>query len=196
MEMIDKKLFITGSQEVALEIIDRKCWKCNNNIEVISNILFPSTPISTWKPCDRKYYASITLNTFTNLDQHKEIASHVEILRNSRKTLCKVGFRSSSMSISPYFANICPSCSKIQGDFPVKEDHFAAMRQEVETKKEMIKTIPITINIDGKLIDIASKCSSIDSSKYFVLSNYLLKINNPIIKRLKKLKNRIFYQKL
>ena len=114
------------------------CWRCETNMTV-ATLLAPHVEDTQGEVC-----------LLSNIEELPD-----EVLSYIKKRVPTFKLRSSKMAGSKYYANTCPKCRVIYGDFFLHAEPGAAFfpTDEKEAKSLYLTEIPIskTIEVDGSL---------------------------------------------
>lgn len=97
-----------GIQQINLEIMIDKCWKCKNIMKTVSGIVFPNKQLDKWDNEDWLYYNQLVTLSSLNSTQVQDIKNFVCILRMYDDSITLVDFRFSKTAKSKYCGAVCP----------------------------------------------------------------------------------------
>ena len=109
------------------------CWRCNSRMPVVA-LLAPQVAGTDGQVC-----------VLSNIEQLPQ-----EILLLIQKKVPTFQFRSSLMAGSKYFANTCPNCHVIYGDFFLHSESGAPFfpESEEEAKSLYLTELPLSNSIE------------------------------------------------
>ena len=138
-----------GDQEVGIELLETVCWNCSAKIIIFLGLVFPVSPIRTWKKANRLYLSNLPLADLFPKKLEKTVIKHRSIIvERYGDSVAKLDWRSGQQKV-PYFCSVCPSCGILQGDFPSKERRFNALRSTLEgTIEDPFLYYPIEVDIE------------------------------------------------
>ncbi len=143
----------TGIQNVNIEIMADKCWKCNKTMKTVTGIVFPNKQFENWDNFDWLYYNQlVSLSTF-NSKQAQIIKDFADKLRINDDSITPVEYRYSNMTQSKYWAAVCPYCKSLRGNYYVMDYRMEYLHDLESRINKDLQYYSVELNVDNKLIE-------------------------------------------